>query len=199
MVSPSFVHASPESLVLTPVVPSRPVAVVAPVVHPRPAASHPGMGGAADGGVAGGVAVSAGASPPRRTILGCGHVRAGDRAVVGEVDVRATASDTAPPHQQKICVRSPARLGAAALPAGSIPQQRQWLVAAMVHGLTVEDMSEREYREFQQRGGGQQRRKPLTFQHDPGDGDRRQRIRRRLSDGGPGAVVDLVHVTSVVR
>ena len=146
-----------------------------------------------------GVAVSAGASPPRRTILGCGHVRAGDRAVVGEVDVRATASDTAPPHQQKICVRSPARLGAAALPAGSIPQQRQWLVAAMVHGLTVEDMSEREYREFQQRGGGQQRRKPLTFQHDPGDGDRRQRIRRRLSDGGPGAVVDLVHVTSVVR
>ena len=72
----------------------------------------------------------------------------------------------------------------------------------MVHGLTVEDMSEREYREFQQRGGGQQRRKPLTFQHDPGDGDRRQRIRRRLSDGGPGAVVstsvvDLVHATAV--
>ena len=199
MVSPSFVHSSPESLVLTPVVPPRPVAVSAPVVHPRLAASHPGMGGAADGGVAGGVVVSAGASPPRRTILGCGHVRAGDRAVFGEVSVRVTASDTAPPHQQKICVRSPARLGAAALPAGSIPQQRQWLVAAMVHGLTVEDMSEREYREFQQRGGGQQRRKPLTFQHDPGDGDRRQRIRRRLSDGGPGAVVDLVHVTSVVR
>ena len=69
----------------------------------------------------------------------------------------------------------------------------------MVHGLTVEDMSAREYGELQQRGGGQQRRKPLTFQHDPGDGDRRQRIRRRLSDGGPGAVVDLVHVTSVVR
>ena len=199
MVSPSFVHSSPESLVLTPVVPPRPVAVSAPVVHPRLAASHPGMGGAADGGVAGGVVVSAGASPPRRTILGCGHVRAGDRAVFGEVSVRVTASDTAPPHQQKICVRSPARLGAADPPAGSIPQQRQWLAAAMVHGLTVEDMSAREYGELQQRGGGQQRRTPLTFQHDPGDGDRRQRIRRRLSDGGPGAVVDLVHVTSVVR
>ena len=74
----------------------------------------------------------------------------------------------------------------------------------MVHGLTVEDMSESEYREFQQRGGDQKRRKINTFQYDHGDVDRRQRIRRWLSDGGPGAVVstsvvDLVHATSVVR
>ena len=204
MVSPSFVHSSPESLVLTPVVPPRPVAVSAPVVHPRLAASHPGMGGAADGGVAGGVAVSAGASPPRRTILGCGHVRAGDRAVVGEVDVRATASDTAPPHQQKICVRSPARLGAAALPAGSIrPAQpkRRWLAVGMVAGVDVDEMDDLQYRQFQQRDGDQQRRE---FQHDLGDVDLHRRSRRRLSDGGPGAVVstsvvDLVHATSVVR
>ena len=132
-----------------------------------------------------GVAVSAGASPPRRTILGCGHVRAGDRAVVGEVDVRATASDTAPPHQQKICVRSPARLGAAALPAGSIrPAQpkRKWLAVGMVVGVDADEMDDLQYRQFQQRDGDQQRRE---FQRDLGDVD----IRRRLSDGGRGAVV----------
>ena len=142
------------------------------------------MGGADGGGAAGGAAVSAGASPLGAQ-LGCGHARDGDRAVVGDVDVRATAIDIASPHHQKDCVRSPARLGAAALPAGSIrPAQpkRRWLAVGMVAGVDVDEMDDLQYRQFQQRDGDQQRRE---FQRDLGDVD----IRRRLSDGGRGAVV----------
>ena len=142
------------------------------------------MGGADGGGAAGGAAVSAGASPLGAQ-LSCGHARDGDRAVVGDVDVRATAIDIASPQHQKDCVRSPARLGAAALPAGSIrPAQpkRRWLAVGMVVGVDADEMDDLQYRQFQLRDGDQQRRE---FQRDLGDAD----IRRWLSDGGRGAVV----------
>ena len=52
----------------------------------------------------------------------------------------------------------------------------------MVAGVDADEMDDLQYRQFQQRDGDQQRRE---FQRDLGDAD----IRRRLSDGGRGAVV----------